>query len=174
LSQEHHEVCSRFYVVPSLLLIHCVGIGVAISHNLGSKGANLVLNYTSDSSAKACSELSSLLTEEYGVTCLVIQADMGAPTGPAHIVCLILYLLSFCLSHLRKTRMDCGRLFTLKSQNSHFQIPFLCFIWILKGIDSILKLSIYNKLHETQYLKPLFTISPSNLRPSTTTNTTPR
>jgi hypothetical protein len=61
------------------------GIGVAISQYLASKGANLILNYTSDSSAEACSELSSSLTEEYGVTCLVIQADMGTPAGPAHI-----------------------------------------------------------------------------------------
>ncbi|KAH6722406.1 hypothetical protein BKA61DRAFT_592477 [Leptodontidium sp. MPI-SDFR-AT-0119] len=62
------------------------GIGEAIAHNLASKGANLILNYTSDSSSKATADLSSLLTEEYGVTCLVIQADMGLPTGPAHIV----------------------------------------------------------------------------------------
>jgi len=62
------------------------GIGEAIAHNLASKGANLILNYTSDSSSKPTEELSSLLTAEYGVTCLVIQADMGIPTGPAHIV----------------------------------------------------------------------------------------
>ncbi|KAG4436860.1 hypothetical protein IFR05_007666 [Cadophora sp. M221] len=62
------------------------GIGEAIAHNLASKGANLILNYTSDSSSKATADLSSLLTDEYGVTCLVIQADMGLPTGPAHIV----------------------------------------------------------------------------------------
>ncbi|KAH7407775.1 hypothetical protein BKA64DRAFT_693889 [Cadophora sp. MPI-SDFR-AT-0126] len=62
------------------------GIGEAIAHNLASKGANLILNYTSDSSSKATADLSALLTEEYGVSCLVIQADMGLPTGPAHIV----------------------------------------------------------------------------------------
>ncbi|KAH7356623.1 hypothetical protein BKA65DRAFT_495093 [Rhexocercosporidium sp. MPI-PUGE-AT-0058] len=62
------------------------GIGEAIAHNLASKGANLILNYTSDSSSKATADLSALLTEEHGVTCLVIQADMGIPTGPAHIV----------------------------------------------------------------------------------------
>jgi 3-oxoacyl-[acyl-carrier protein] reductase len=53
---------------------------------LAAKGATLILNYTSDSSAQACNDLSSLLTEEHGTTCLVIQADMGTPNGPAHIV----------------------------------------------------------------------------------------
>ncbi|CZT01716.1 related to 3-oxoacyl-[acyl-carrier-protein] reductase [Rhynchosporium agropyri] len=62
------------------------GIGEAIAHNLASKGANLILNYTSDSSSKATADLSALLTDEYEVTCLVVQADMGLPTGPAHII----------------------------------------------------------------------------------------
>lgn len=62
------------------------GIGAAICQNLASKGASLILNYTSDSSAALTTQLSESLTEEYGTTCLVIQADMGAPTGPAHII----------------------------------------------------------------------------------------
>ncbi|KAK2625294.1 hypothetical protein QTJ16_005663 [Diplocarpon rosae] len=62
------------------------GIGEAIAHNLASKGANLILNYTSDSSSKATSDLSSLLTDCYGVACLAVQADMGLPTGPAHLI----------------------------------------------------------------------------------------
>ena len=62
-----------------------LGIGVAISRNLASKGANLVLNFTSESSAKPCNDLATSLTDEFGVTCLVVQADMGTPEGPAHI-----------------------------------------------------------------------------------------
>ncbi|KAF4636341.1 hypothetical protein G7Y89_g1750 [Cudoniella acicularis] len=62
------------------------GIGVSIAHNLASKGASLVLNYTSDSSSKSCNDLSTALSEEYGVTCLVIQADMGSTAGPTHII----------------------------------------------------------------------------------------
>ncbi|KUJ11984.1 NAD(P)-binding protein [Mollisia scopiformis] len=62
------------------------GIGVAIAQNLASKGCNLILNYTSDSSATACNDLSTQLSSEYGTSNLVIQADMGLPTGPAHIV----------------------------------------------------------------------------------------
>lgn len=62
------------------------GIGVAIAHNLASKGANLVLNYTSDSSQQAATSLSTALTDTHGITCLVVQADMGTPTGPSHII----------------------------------------------------------------------------------------
>ncbi|KAH8795845.1 hypothetical protein F5882DRAFT_397169 [Hyaloscypha sp. PMI_1271] len=62
------------------------GIGVGIAHNLASKGATLILNYTSDSSAQACNDLSSLLTQEHGTASFVIQADMGSHAGPAHII----------------------------------------------------------------------------------------
>ncbi|TVY38415.1 L-xylulose reductase [Lachnellula subtilissima] len=62
------------------------GIGLAIAHNLASKGASIVLNYTSDSSSAASAQLSETLTQEHGVQCFVIQADMGTPNGPAHII----------------------------------------------------------------------------------------
>ncbi|CAG8952285.1 hypothetical protein HYFRA_00001027 [Hymenoscyphus fraxineus] len=62
------------------------GIGEAISHNLASKGASLILNYTSPSSADLCNELSKTLSSTYNVKCLVIQADMGTPTGPTQII----------------------------------------------------------------------------------------
>lgn len=62
------------------------GIGAAIAHNLASKGVSLVLNYTSDSSASITTSLSETLTELHGITCLCVQADVGSPTGPAHIV----------------------------------------------------------------------------------------
>jgi 3-oxoacyl-[acyl-carrier protein] reductase len=63
-----------------------IGIGVGIAHNLASKGATLILNYTSDTSAQACNDLSSLLTQEHGTASFVIQADMGSHAGPAHII----------------------------------------------------------------------------------------
>ncbi|KAH6674126.1 hypothetical protein B0J14DRAFT_653442 [Halenospora varia] len=62
------------------------GIGVSIAHNLAAKGANLVLNYTSDSSAAPCNALATTLTEEHGTTCLVVQADLASPAAAAHIV----------------------------------------------------------------------------------------
>ncbi|GAB7355055.1 hypothetical protein MBLNU459_g5651t1 [Dothideomycetes sp. NU459] len=62
------------------------GIGASICENLASKGASLVMNYTSDSSASKTSELAERLQREYGIKALPVQADMGAENGPAHIV----------------------------------------------------------------------------------------
>jgi NAD(P)-dependent dehydrogenase (short-subunit alcohol dehydrogenase family) len=46
----------------------------------------LILNYTSKSSAEAITKLSSNLEQEYKVSCLVIQADMGTAEGPGQMV----------------------------------------------------------------------------------------
>ncbi|KAL8743339.1 MAG: hypothetical protein Q9190_004301 [Brigantiaea leucoxantha] len=62
------------------------GIGASIARNLASKGASLVLNYTSDSSAEKTSALASTLQSEHGINALAVQADMGDPAGPAHII----------------------------------------------------------------------------------------
>lgn len=62
------------------------GIGAAISKNLASKGASLILNYTSDSSASITAALSEKLTQEHGVTCFIVQADVGSAGGATHIV----------------------------------------------------------------------------------------
>ncbi|OSS51949.1 hypothetical protein B5807_03937 [Epicoccum nigrum] len=62
------------------------GIGVEIARNLASKGANLVLNYTSDSSAQVAEDLASELQAEYGIKAIAVQANMGSETGPKHIV----------------------------------------------------------------------------------------
>nr|POE52189.1 l-xylulose reductase [Quercus suber] len=62
------------------------GIGAAISENLAKKGCSLLLNYTSDSSAKITSQLATELRTKYGIQCHIVQADMGSESGPAHIV----------------------------------------------------------------------------------------
>ncbi|KAH8821120.1 hypothetical protein F5884DRAFT_766682, partial [Xylogone sp. PMI_703] len=62
------------------------GIGAAIAQNLASKGASLVLNYTSNSSAQATHELAESLKREFGVTCLPVKADMGDAKGPASLI----------------------------------------------------------------------------------------
>ncbi|KAF1960051.1 NAD(P)-binding protein [Byssothecium circinans] len=62
------------------------GIGAAIARNLASKGANLLLNYTSDSSTKVTEELAAELQSAYGVQTVIVQASMGSENGPAHIV----------------------------------------------------------------------------------------
>ena len=62
------------------------GIGAATCENLASKGASLIINYTSDSSAEKTQKLAEQLQTNYGVKCLPVQADMGTENGPAHIV----------------------------------------------------------------------------------------
>ncbi|KAL8970445.1 MAG: hypothetical protein Q9183_001523 [Haloplaca sp. 2 TL-2023] len=62
------------------------GIGAAIATNLASKGAHVILNYTSDSSAEKTKSLSSSLQNDHGIQTLPVQADLGDPNGPAHLI----------------------------------------------------------------------------------------
>jgi len=62
------------------------GIGAATCENLASKGASLIMNYTSDSSAQKTQDLGKRLEENYGIKTLPVQADMGSTNGPQHIV----------------------------------------------------------------------------------------
>lgn len=51
-----------------------------------SKGASIVINYTSASSATLANELLESLQGELSVNALAVQADMGIPTGPSRLV----------------------------------------------------------------------------------------
>lgn len=62
------------------------GIGAAVCRNLASKGCNVVINYTSDSSTKVTEDLASELEAEYGVKTAIVQANMGSENGPKHVV----------------------------------------------------------------------------------------
>ncbi|KAF7946418.1 hypothetical protein EAE96_009416 [Botrytis aclada] len=62
------------------------GIGAAIAENLASKGANLVLNYTSNSSATLTSELSKKLEEKHSIKTFVVQADVSEKSGAETII----------------------------------------------------------------------------------------
>jgi len=62
------------------------GIGAAIAENLASKGAFLILNYTSDSSKTRTDELAARLGQTYHVSCLVHQADLGSLDGPSELI----------------------------------------------------------------------------------------
>jgi NAD(P)-dependent dehydrogenase (short-subunit alcohol dehydrogenase family) len=62
------------------------GIGAAIARNLASKGCNLVLNYTSDSSTRTTEDLAKELQSEHGVKTVIVQANMGSDNGPKHVV----------------------------------------------------------------------------------------
>lgn len=44
------------------------------------------MNYNSDRSAEITEKLAKELQDEHGVTALGVQADMGNPSGPAHII----------------------------------------------------------------------------------------
>ncbi|ROV98800.1 hypothetical protein VPNG_08395 [Cytospora leucostoma] len=62
------------------------GIGAAIAENLASKGANVVLNYTSNSSKALTAELGKKLESAYGVHTFSVQADLGTPNGPRSLI----------------------------------------------------------------------------------------
>jgi L-xylulose reductase len=74
-------------VLQPLILIfiahYITGIGAAIAQNLASKGASLILNFTSESSASQTVSLAKELEAQYSITCIPIQADIGSPTGPS-------------------------------------------------------------------------------------------
>lgn len=71
---------------PMNLILQAIGIGEAIVQNLAAKGANIVINYTSDSSTEIANTLAKSLEEEHGIQTLVIQADLANPAGPAHLI----------------------------------------------------------------------------------------
>ncbi|KAF2742558.1 NAD(P)-binding protein [Sporormia fimetaria CBS 119925] len=62
------------------------GIGAAVARNLASKGCNLVLNYTSESSTEKTEALAKELESDHGVQAIVVQADMGSENGPKLVV----------------------------------------------------------------------------------------
>ncbi|KAF5869667.1 putative 3-oxoacyl- protein [Botrytis fragariae] len=62
------------------------GIGAAIAENLASKGANLVLNYTSNSSATLTTELSKKLEEKHNIKTFIVQADVSEKSGAETII----------------------------------------------------------------------------------------
>ena len=63
-----------------------LGIGAAIAQNLASKGCSLVLNYTSSSSTEKTTSLATSLQSKHSINALAVQADIGNPSGPAHII----------------------------------------------------------------------------------------
>ncbi|PMD47705.1 NAD(P)-binding protein [Hyaloscypha variabilis F] len=62
------------------------GIGAAVARNLASKGASVILNYSSESSACQASSLAQEIATQYAVACFTVKADIGSPTGPALLI----------------------------------------------------------------------------------------
>ncbi|KAJ6036249.1 3-oxoacyl-(Acyl-carrier-protein) reductase [Penicillium herquei] len=55
------------------------GIGEAIARNLASKGASLLLNFTSESSRAPTNELCTSLATAHNIQCESVQADLNKP-----------------------------------------------------------------------------------------------
>lgn len=70
----------------TLAILSIAGIGVEVARNLASKGSNVVLNYTSDSSTQAAEDLATELEAKYGIKAVSVQASMGSENGPKHLV----------------------------------------------------------------------------------------
>lgn len=62
------------------------GIGAAVATSLASKGANVVINFTSDSSESLASSLASSLQADHGIHATTVRADIGTPEGAAKVV----------------------------------------------------------------------------------------
>ena len=62
------------------------GIGASIALRLASKGASLILGYTSDSSSEPTAKLASSLESSHNIKAIAVQADMGHSQGPAHLI----------------------------------------------------------------------------------------
>ena len=62
------------------------GIGAATCEYFAARGASLIMNYTSASSAERTEKLSKQLETNHGIRTTVVQADLGSENGPAHIV----------------------------------------------------------------------------------------
>lgn len=85
-------------------LTESAGIGAATCENLASKGASLLMNYTSESSTEKCQKLAEQLQADHDVNCLPVQADMGTENGPSHIVNMALN--HFAHPKSRKLQID--------------------------------------------------------------------
>jgi 3-oxoacyl-[acyl-carrier protein] reductase len=57
-----------------------------VARVLASKGASLILNYSSESSRSKINELATELEQTHHVNCLVVQANLSSPAAPKHIV----------------------------------------------------------------------------------------
>ena len=62
------------------------GIGTAISQALAARGANLILAYTSPSSATSAANLAEELTKKYSIRAVSVRADLGTTTGPVELI----------------------------------------------------------------------------------------
>ena len=62
------------------------GIGKAIAEALASRGANLIINYTSESSSSLAETLAKNLSQTHSIKAIAIRADLSTPSGPSSLI----------------------------------------------------------------------------------------
>ncbi|KAI4709326.1 hypothetical protein J4E89_006075 [Alternaria sp. Ai002NY15] len=62
------------------------GLGAALARHLASKGANIVINYTSESSTDNATALAEELEANYSIKTLVAKVDVTTPDGPVQLI----------------------------------------------------------------------------------------
>ncbi|KAF2246224.1 NAD(P)-binding protein [Trematosphaeria pertusa] len=62
------------------------GLGAGLARYLAGKGADVVINYTSDNSTPAAKELAEELQSQHGVKAVVAQVDITTPEGPEKLM----------------------------------------------------------------------------------------
>lgn len=61
-------------------------MGAALAQHLAAKGANIVINYVSDASTVAATELSQQIQSQYAVKTLLAQVDITTVNGPERLI----------------------------------------------------------------------------------------
>ncbi|KAJ4365347.1 hypothetical protein N0V83_008968 [Neocucurbitaria cava] len=62
------------------------GLGAALARHLAAKGADILINYTSDTSTAAAKELAVELESHHSVKTSLAQVDITTPTGPEQLI----------------------------------------------------------------------------------------
>jgi len=62
------------------------GIGAAIAENLASKGANVVINFTSDSSKPIAVAMATKLQDTYGIRAIIAQGNVATQAGASDLI----------------------------------------------------------------------------------------
>ncbi|CAO2656029.1 Nn.00g048320.m01.CDS01 [Neocucurbitaria sp. VM-36] len=62
------------------------GLGAALARHLAAKGADILINYTSDASTAAAKELAAELESKHSVKALPAQVDITTPSGPEKLI----------------------------------------------------------------------------------------
>ncbi|KAI4677139.1 uncharacterized protein J4E88_006946 [Alternaria novae-zelandiae] len=62
------------------------GLGAALARHLASKGANIVINYTSESSTENATALAKELEVNHSIKTLVARVDVTKPDGPDQLI----------------------------------------------------------------------------------------